>query len=227
MPLVAVANVKGGQGKSTWSAILKTLLNGSGTLLDLDPQQGDAHSWAESAKVTSHLVWPEILYEELEAAASDNLWWHVADCPPNEGEATRAALALASIVFVPLVPGGAQDAQAWGRMSALLEEAWKVNPDMEAAVLLNAVRPTALSRDFRGVMEAWHTPNDGRTFLGIVPMRVAIAEAIAKGKVPNDPTISQALKRFDKVLKLASRVATTKNLLDKMLHQPPVGALHD
>lgn len=210
MALMSVANVKGGQGKSTWSAILKSHLNGSGLLMDLDPQQGDAHTWAETAGVASKLIWPENLFEDLEAAANDTLWWHVADCPPNEGEATRAALALAAIVFVPLIPGGAQDAQAWGRMSDLLDEAWKVNPDMEAVVLLNSVRPTALSRDFKDLLESWHSPEQGRNFIGSVPMHVAIAETIAKGKAPNDPAVRKALKSFDKVVKIASSVTLAK-----------------
>lgn len=219
MALVAVANVKGGQGKSTWSAILKSHLNGSGLVLDLDPQQGDAHTWAQAAGVDSKLIWPETLFEDLEAAANDNLWWHVADCPPNEGEATRAALALAAIVFVPLIPGGAQDAQAWGRMSDLLEEAWKVNPDMEAVVLLNSVRPTALSRDFQELLQSWHSPEDGRNFIGSVPMHVAIAETIAKGKAPADPAVRKALKGFDKVVKIASSVTLAKAFINTRLQK--------
>ena len=213
MPLIAIANIKGDQGCSTWSAILKRHLNGSGLLFDLDPQRGDAHAWAAAAGVQSKLLWPENLSQDLEAAAADCLWWHVADCPSRKGKETRTALALASIIFIPIVPGQAQDAQDWARMSALLNEAWKTNPDMEAIVLLNAVQPSALAPDFLALLEAWHSPEDGRSFIGSVPLQAGITETIAKGKAPKGPAIRQALVETDRVVRLASRVAMAKHFI--------------
>ena len=47
--LMASANFKGGQGKSTWAAILATWLGDQVEILDLDFGQGDSLAWAKRA----------------------------------------------------------------------------------------------------------------------------------------------------------------------------------
>ena len=225
MPLIAIANIKGGQGSSTWSAILKRHLNGLGLLFDLDPNQGHAHAWATAAGVQSKILRPKDLDEDLEAAANDNLWWHIADCPSRKGKETRAALALASIIIVPIVPGDAQDLEEWARMSALLDEAWRSNPDMEAIVLLNSVRPSALAPELLETLKAWHSPEDGRSFIGSVPMNTGVPESIAKGKTLKDRSIRQALVEVDRVVRLASRVTMAKSFIRSHV-RPKVGVAY-
>ena len=46
--LISVINYKGGQGKSTWAAILADWANAD--LIDLDLNNGDTWAWAKKAE---------------------------------------------------------------------------------------------------------------------------------------------------------------------------------
>ena len=208
--ILACANVKGGQGKSTWATNLAAYL--SAPLLDLDPSQGDSHAWAETAGHPSRLVWPEEFWPVMETAASEPTW-SIADCPPLEGEATRGALGFARIALVPVTPAGSQDARAWGRMVSLVEEVRQgPNPNLKVAVVLNALRPrTTWSDDFLSLVRKYHAPNKGQWFLGTVHQRVAVADAFADGKTafaghsPGAKEFSDIFDMFGKIIKKASK----------------------
>lgn len=208
--ILACANVKGGQGKSTWASNLAVYL--SAPILDLDPSQGDAHAWAESAGHPSHLVWPEEFWPMMEGAALEPTW-SIADCPPLEGEATRGALGFARIVLVPVTPTGSQDARAWGRMVSLIEEVRQgPNPRLKVAVVLNALRPrTTWSDDFLSLVRKYHDPNNGQWFLGTVHQRVAVADAFAEGKAvftgshPGAREFLDILDKFAKIIRKATK----------------------
>lgn len=190
--LISSMNYKGGQGKSLWSAILAQWADAE--LLDMDHRQGDAHAWAQAAGRPSRVV--SRSFDETLKAAAAAPGWFVADCPPHEGEETLSALRHSHLVVIPVVPSGAQDARAWGRMQDALEAAWRLNPGLKAAVVLNANRQTALAKEFLEVLKAWHAPSKARCVLGVVPQRVALAEAFGAGQVPSDPSITEVLKRL-------------------------------
>ena len=191
--LISCLNYKGGQGKSLWTAILAGWA-GATEVLDLDPRQGDAHQWADDAGVKSQLIWRN--FDSVMRAAAESPDWFVADLPPHEGDESKAALRFSHLVVIPVTPSGSQDARAWGRMRAALEDARNANPGMKAAVVINANRQTALARDFVEALQAWHAPSTGRGVMGVVPQRVALAEAFAAGKVPTDPAVEVVLKRL-------------------------------
>jgi len=188
-------NYKGGQGKSFWAAILADFLGPAVELLDLDQTQGDSHVWAQKAGRPSRLVPSRDVRGTLQEAARTPTW-AVVDCPPHEGEPTRLALEFSALVLVPVIPGGAPDAQAWGRITQAIEEAHILNPGLKAAVVLNCDRRTQLSTSFVDMLKAWHSPHEGRALLGAVPLKVALAEAIAAGKAPKDKSISEVLLRL-------------------------------
>ncbi len=180
--LVAVANTKGGQGKTTWACALAGWLEAE--LMDLDPQQGDSIGWGEAAGHPVRAVWPEEVLDVLEAASQDKSW-HVADCPPHEGDALRAALAYAQAVLVPVGPGP-QDARGLGRMQTLLDEARKgPNPGLKVALVLNGVRARVGFHEevVRMLQDANH-PTKRTWFLGAAGLRQAVAEAYARGGHP-------------------------------------------
>jgi cellulose biosynthesis protein BcsQ len=193
--LLSSMNFKGGQGKSLWAGILADWLGPGTEILDLDPKQGDAHAWAQKAGRPSRLVWPHDLAGALrEGAASPD--WFVVDCPPYEGEETRLALELSAMVVVPVVPAGAQDARAWGRMQDAIQDARAVNPGLKAAAILNASRQTALSKEFVSMLQAWHAPKSGNAVLGAVPQHVALAEAFGAGQPPRDTAVTAVLSKL-------------------------------
>jgi cellulose biosynthesis protein BcsQ len=193
--LISSINFKGGQGKSMWAAILAAWIGPKAEILDLDPKQGDAHAWAEKAHRPSRLVWPRELVTTLHDAARAELWF-IADCPPHEGEETSLALEFSAMVLIPVVPGGAQDARAWGRMRDAVADARQRNPGLKAATILNASRHTAISREFYDLLTTWHAPKQGRAVLGTVPQHVALAEAFGVGAVPKDDSVTAALTKL-------------------------------
>jgi len=195
--LLSSINFKGGQGKSLWAGILADWLGPAAEILDLDPKQGDAHAWAQKAGRPSRLVWPRDLARALrEAAASPD--WFVVDCPPTEGEETRLALELSAMVVVPVVPAGAQDARAWGRMQDAIQDARTVNPGLKAAAILNASRQTALAKEFVSMLQTWHAPKSGNAVLGVVPQHVALAEAFGAGQPPRDTAVTTVLSKLER-----------------------------
>ena len=193
--LISSINFKGGQGKSLWAAILASWLGPKTEILDIDPKQGDAHAWAEKAHRPSRLVWPRDLVITLHDAASAPEWF-VVDCPPHEGQESRLALELSAMVIIPVVPAGAQDARAWGRMQDAIKDAKTLNSGLKAGAILNGTRHTALSRDFYELLKAWHAPREGRAVLGTVPQRVALSEAFGAGASPRDETVTAVLAKL-------------------------------
>lgn len=194
--LMASANFKGGQGKSTWAAILATWLGDQVEILDLDFGQGDSLAWAKRAGRPARLVRPEDCVSVLkEAAVSPD--WFVVDCPPHERRETRLALEVAAMVVIPVVPGGIQDASAWGRMRDAITEARRANPGLKAAAVLNATRPTGISREFLTMLQEWHAPKQGFAVMGAVPQHVAMAEAYGEGRAPSGPSIEAVLAKLE------------------------------
>jgi cellulose biosynthesis protein BcsQ len=193
--LISSINFKGGQGKSLWAAILAHWLGPTAEILDLDYNQGDAYAWAGKANRPARLVKPTDLVVTLHDAAQAEQWF-VADCPPHEGKETRYALELSAMVLVPVVPGGPHDFRGWGRMRSAIRDAKVLNPGLKAATVLNASRRTSISREFYDQLTAWHAPKEGRAVLGIVPLRVAMAEALGVGDVPTDESVTAVLAKL-------------------------------
>ncbi len=108
---VAVANLKGGTGKTLTSFFLATALSRRGRtlLVDCDPQ-GSALSWAESADEGGEgLTFPVIglavrdVHRRLRAFERD--YEHVVlDTPPGELAIARSALKAADVAVVAVPP---------------------------------------------------------------------------------------------------------------------------
>lgn len=177
MPLVAVANTKGGQGKTTWACALAAFLEAE--LLDANPENGDAEAWAKLAGHPCRFVYPDRL-EQLQAA-SEAKEWAVVDCPPWDGRETRAALALSRAVLVP-VAAGYQDLRGLARMVTLAQEAKEqANPSLKVAILGNGRRAVAFTETWEKALHDQHHPKEGKHYLGSVPQRQAIVDAFGAG----------------------------------------------
>ena len=173
-PVVAVANLKGGCGKTVLAVHLAHTL--PATLLDLDPQ-GDAFDWANrSGLIVAHHVHGAQEVLDLLKVTEGPI---VLDTPPGEGENLRTALAVADVVIIPVKPGSS-DLRALGRMENLIKEFRAVNPDIKVAVVLNESKAiSSLSKAVNGALAAL----EGVTYLGHLGDRVAFPEAIAAGGV--------------------------------------------
>jgi cellulose biosynthesis protein BcsQ len=176
--LIAVANTKGGQGKTTWACALAAFLEAE--LLDANPENGDAEAWAKLAGHACRFVYPDRL-EDLEAAAAAKTW-AVVDCPPWDGRETRAALALSHAVLVP-VAAGYQDLRGLARMAILAREAQsQANPHLKVAIIGNGRRAGVTFTDtWEKALHDHHHPKEGVHYLGSIPQRQAIVDAFGAG----------------------------------------------
>lgn len=147
--VIAVANQKGGVGKTTlsvnlgvefWRRRFRTLV------IDADPQ-GSAVEYAANAPEDSPFPIPVInlahsgnkLAQEVMRHA-DNYDLIVIDCPPHKtSPQTLAAITASDLVVLPLYPSWL-DLTATKATLDTFELAKGVNPDIRAAVLLNGVR---------------------------------------------------------------------------------------
>jgi chromosome partitioning protein len=153
---VAVANLKGGCGKTLTSVFLANALAGRGRtlLVDADPQ-GSALSWASAAEEEGELPYRAIglptkdVHKKLMGLADD--YAHVViDTPPVETAITRAALMAADTALI-VVPPTKIDLD---RVMATLELVAEVEPlnDLSYRVLLTRVR--RITREGQDTREA-------------------------------------------------------------------------
>jgi chromosome partitioning protein len=156
--VVAIANKKGGVGKSTLAVNLASALaeRRRVLLLDADPQ-GTAVEWSSAGRLPVEVravptdADAKRLVREVETASADVV---VLDLPPRSGAAFSAAFALASLVVVPVGASGA-DLAATSRLLDLLREAREVNGDGKPRCLLvpsRVDRRTAAGRELEGVL---------------------------------------------------------------------------
>jgi chromosome partitioning protein len=182
--IVAIANMKGGVGKTTVAQTLACFLADAGArvcLVDADPQ-GTTRVWAEKAAELGRDVPPVVnlggaraMHRELTRMRGE---WDmlVVDCPPRLGAETRAAMAVADVVLLPVSPGVA-DLWALQDTLLLLEEARAFNNGLEARAVLNRFDTTLMAKGIAASLGAAGVDAlDAR-----LTARVTFSEAMAEG----------------------------------------------
>lgn len=207
--IVAVANLKGGVGKSTLAVNLACALADGGQrvlIVDAD-SQGTSCFWGNQGKLpvevkgmplddrTAASGWvARLLYDrESEDRSRVKRWkrdlkdsfaaYVVVDCPPHIGLATTAALDIADLVIMPVTPSAA-DLVATASALDLLRKARSKRKDKGPRCLLvpsRVDRSTSTGKQIEGVMKKFGQP------LGpSLCQRVAFADAIAFGQWVGD-----------------------------------------
>jgi chromosome partitioning protein len=184
MPIViAVANLKGGTGKSTVALALATTLHRGGhraLIVDAD-SQGTCRQWAARASDQGHEGPPVVsmdtraLARDLPRVAAD---YDVAiiDTPARLGPAARAAMVAADLVVLPVSPGAA-DVWALQETIAVFDEAQSLRPELRGVVVLNRNDRTTLARVALEALGELSLP-----LLNGLAARVAHGEAMLAGR---------------------------------------------
>lgn len=147
--IYAVANTKGGVGKSTTAVHLATMLakEGKTLLIDADPQPTSSSwaAWRREAKecgpspTTTKLSGKAVLTEGQQLQAGfDNV---VIDVGGRDSVALRSALLLANMVIIP-IGASAFDSAAMTDLQEILELSNDYNPELKVRVLLTRMHPT-------------------------------------------------------------------------------------
>lgn len=184
---IAVANAKGGTGKTTTAIYLAALLARTGRdviLIDADPQ-ASAAEWLEVSPIAGIEV-IEAPSERLVGKMIERARWQsvVIDTPPGHERLIRAAMAGAERVVIPTRAGGVEISRAQVTLGM-------VPPAVPAGLVLTSSEPRTI--DFRTQLDAW--TQAGVQVWGSVPKRVAIARG------PDGPLVEDALDAYRSVLR--------------------------
>jgi chromosome partitioning protein len=184
---LALANLKGGTGKTTAAVHLALGLSERGRtlLVDADPQ-GSALAWSEQASdfPVTVIHWPTRDLARRVGQVDGDYAHIVIDTPPGLDGLVRQALFCADVLLVPLAP-------------SLLEIA-RLGPTFEAAAEVEALHPVSVrvvlvrvragtrsARDARIALEA--SPPEG---LGVPTLKAEVhlreSYATAYGLIPPD-----------------------------------------
>ncbi len=177
--VIAIAQAKGGVGKSTLCANLATTYSdvANTLLVDCDPPQNSILAWygvreevyEETGLTVTSASKPAELLNLLEKE-KDNYDVILLDGPPHINPMTRTMVGVASMVLVPMAPS---PVEIWSfeQMDQLMDEAKKINAKCESRICWTRVRTRVRSSEYliEDVRKASH----------IKPMSVQLTQRVA------------------------------------------------
>ena len=153
---IAVANLKGGCGKSTLALNLASGLEkrGKTILLDVDPQGTLEHWLKETFEGMPDVKNASKNVKKIISDSEKNYDFVVADCPPSlESGHTQEVLKEVDLLLIPVLPSP-PDLWSSVHMVDAVKEAQKKNTKLKAKLVRNQVETrSALSKEMRQAIE--------------------------------------------------------------------------
>lgn len=162
--VIAVANQKGGVGKTTLAMNMAAGLTrrGSCIVVDADPQRS-ATMWIELSdslrEFPAKVVLAEDEIKKQIIQLQTEFDYIVIDCPPEiKSDSTMSAIEISQVLLIPLLPSP-MDLWASTRIEELIKRVQRVNPTISAFVVLNQIEPrSAMSRGMDGALQEINIP---------------------------------------------------------------------
>ena len=162
--VIAVANQKGGVGKTTLAMNVAAGLTrrGSCIVVDADPQRS-ATMWIELSdslrEFPAKVVPAEDEIKKQIIQLQTEFDYIVIDCPPEiKSDSTMSAIEISKVLLIPLLPSP-MDLWASTRIEELIKRVQRVNPTISAFVVLNQIEPrSAMSRGMDGALQEINIP---------------------------------------------------------------------
>jgi len=202
--IIAIANQKGGTGKTTTAVHLAYWLQTKGNVLvvDADAQQSST-TWIEDLNLKSEIINdPDELFDRLPELAKEYNFV-VVDGPASMSETTRVILTRADIALIPCRPAGL-DMHSTNRVIRLIRQARDLRGGLpKAALFLNhAKKGTVLLREAQKALS-----KSGIDLLkGVIYDRQVITDAPSQGSVVSQMSgnaAKVAAKEFSKLFEEA------------------------
>lgn len=179
--IIAIASQKGGSGKTTTTLCIGDCLHLRGeavTLVDADPQ-GSLSTITNIGREAGENL-PKVLAVDpadltLVGQRSEDVV--LIDCPGFKDRTSRAALATADVVLMPVRPS-VLDLAAAGNTLALIENARTINKDLRLAIVITQADPrSSMAAEAREALEQL----DAYVMEGVIAQRTEYQRAAGAG----------------------------------------------
>lgn len=158
MPVIAVANPKGGAGKSTTSLVLGTTLAAAGatsTVIDCDPNQ-PIQSWATGTSRTALKVIGEVKEQNIIDVIDEETSVRQFVIVDLEGTASRMvsrAITRSDLVLIPMQASAVDAAQAARAVGLVREEEKVIRREIPYRVMFTRTSPQIPTKNEKLIIE--------------------------------------------------------------------------